>query len=318
MALSGSYTQTMTRTELIKDALVLLGVHDATQDVKSVDSMVGSRRLNLILGHWRNFGIQLWKQKHCAVILEKDKQQYALGPSSTSDHFTTYDDLARTTLSAAAASGASTITVDSITGITNADTLLIELDDGTFEEETVNGAPSGSTVTLTSTLASAAASGNAVFAYASRAQRPQRILEATRRDTSDHEIPVTVVGTQEFHTYPDKFESSYPHTVSYKPTLTDGELRVYPPASSANLGETLELLVEYPFQLFADAADEPDVPPEGHFALVYALAESLGIDYHTDSDTMARIRRAAKSTFDEFLAADQERLVIRFEPRYER
>lgn len=69
--------------------------------------------------------------------------------------------MSSTTLSSGAASGASSIFVNSITGISSGDTLVIRSDTA-LDFIKVNGAPSGSTITLTETLNSAFASGSVV------------------------------------------------------------------------------------------------------------------------------------------------------------
>jgi hypothetical protein len=77
---------------------------------------------------------------------------------------------ARTTVSVAASSGASTIDVASITGISNGDIIAIELDtvlisagsERQWFHTTVNGAPAGSTITLTATLPADVAIGRRV------------------------------------------------------------------------------------------------------------------------------------------------------------
>ena len=72
-----------------------------------------------------------------------------------------------TTLTANGSGGNTTITVASITGIASGDIIGIKLDTGLYHFTTVNGAPAGSTVTLTAALPGSgvvATSGNAVVA----------------------------------------------------------------------------------------------------------------------------------------------------------
>lgn len=67
-----------------------------------------------------------------------------------------------TTLSANAASGATALTVSSISGFSDNDEIEIVLDSGTRQTTTINGAPAGSTINIDSALTHAAASGNVV------------------------------------------------------------------------------------------------------------------------------------------------------------
>ena len=70
-----------------------------------------------------------------------------------------------TTLSANAIATATTLTVTSISGMASGDVLNVLCDDGRVHTTTINGAPSGSTVTLTDAMPAAAASGKGVCAY---------------------------------------------------------------------------------------------------------------------------------------------------------
>ena len=67
-----------------------------------------------------------------------------------------------TTLTATSAATDTTLTVDWITGISDGDPIDVTLDDNTHHRTTVNGAPSGSTVTITDGVPSQAGSGNIV------------------------------------------------------------------------------------------------------------------------------------------------------------
>lgn len=68
-----------------------------------------------------------------------------------------------TTLTAAAALGALTITVASIAGFANGDQIDIALAAGGYHHTTINGAPSGNTITLLAALPSAANNGANVY-----------------------------------------------------------------------------------------------------------------------------------------------------------
>lgn len=68
-----------------------------------------------------------------------------------------------TTLSSGAASGATSLTVSSITGFSDNDEIRIEMDSGSFRSTTINGTPAGSTINIDDALTHAAASGNQVI-----------------------------------------------------------------------------------------------------------------------------------------------------------
>ncbi len=68
-----------------------------------------------------------------------------------------------TTLTADAASGATSLTVASIAGFSNGDAISIEQDNGTYKSTTVSGAPSGNTITLAAGLSFKASANHSVY-----------------------------------------------------------------------------------------------------------------------------------------------------------
>lgn len=70
-----------------------------------------------------------------------------------------------TQLNAASIVGATVLTVESVFGFTNGDPVGVMLDNGEVFRTAVNGAPSGSTITIASGLPGPAASGNDVIDY---------------------------------------------------------------------------------------------------------------------------------------------------------
>jgi hypothetical protein len=68
-----------------------------------------------------------------------------------------------TKLTVDAASGATSLTVDSIVGFANGDAIYIEQDDGTYESTTINGIPSGNTIHLASGLSFKASANHPVY-----------------------------------------------------------------------------------------------------------------------------------------------------------
>jgi hypothetical protein len=69
---------------------------------------------------------------------------------------------ASTTIGTAGNAGDSTITVVSISGMSDTQQITIELDNGNSQITTINGTPSGTTVTLTDKLTGSVAVGNYV------------------------------------------------------------------------------------------------------------------------------------------------------------
>ena len=73
---------------------------------------------------------------------------------------------ASTTIGTAGSAGDSTITVVSISGMSDTQQITIELDNGNSQITTINGTPTGTTVTLTASLTGSVAVGNYVVVSA--------------------------------------------------------------------------------------------------------------------------------------------------------
>jgi len=141
----------------------------------------GAFYLNMIMKSWHNDGMPLWALKEGYILPVSSTNTVTLGPSG--GHATL--SYTHTTIGADEATGQTALTVASITGITNGDYLGIELDDGTIQWTTVNGVPSGTTVTATASLTDDASEGNHVYAYTTKIQRPLKILEAALFNSTD-------------------------------------------------------------------------------------------------------------------------------------
>jgi hypothetical protein len=155
MATSGSIDFAVNRDSIITEALEQLGVLGEGEAASAAQLTNVSRTLNMMIKAWQADGLNLFAVQRLYLFLQKLQKEYSL-ISTTSDHFTST--FTETTTSATSSSGGSTITVTSITGISNGDNIGIQ--QGTdMQWTTVNGAPSGSTVTLTDTLDADVASG---------------------------------------------------------------------------------------------------------------------------------------------------------------
>ena len=140
MATSGSYNYKLTADGVITEALSLVGVYDPGETLAAADSASALITLNIMLKAWQSQGIGLWLKKEYALFFADGTYSYDVGPSG--DHCTT--SYVKTEVATAAASAATSLVVDSITGFGN-----------TFDRDGIITAttPSGSgSITLSGTL----------------------------------------------------------------------------------------------------------------------------------------------------------------------
>jgi hypothetical protein len=218
-------------------------------------------------------GLPLWAMKTGYILPQTGVTDINLGPSG--DHATlAYN---QTTTTASAILGASTIVVSSTTGFTSTYNIGIELSNSTIQWTTINGAPAGSTITLTATLTAAVASGAQVYVYQTKLQRPLRIVDAYVQNrassTSPNEHRINIVSISDFKALGNHSDASVPNQISYDPQLVNGIVSVYPRFLTGD--NLIQIRFHRPFEDFDASADTPDFPQEYYLALMVILAKYL-------------------------------------------
>lgn len=287
MATSGSVNYSRTANQIISLAFRLVGVGTQGEALEAEEQEDGLERLNLMVKSWQAEKIHLWKKKDAVLFTTASQHTYSIGPTGNRAATT----WAETTLSADAASGASTISVTSITSMASADVLGILLDDNTMQWTTINGAPSGSTVTPAVVLTGAASSGNKVFAYAALMNRPLRILDMQRRDDNDTDVEVMPIARDDYRNLPNKTATGTPVQYYYDPQQTNGKLSLWLAPSDERY--TMRFTAALPIEDFDQATDDPDFPVEWIEAIAYNLAQRLISSY---GDTLSQMDRMELAT----------------------
>ena len=300
MALSGSKNYAITRATIIEGALRKTGQFDASESIAGEETASADVALNLIVKEWVARGIDIWLRDEITLFLAKDTQVYSLG---TTNATATID--AETTLSSAAASGATSLTVVSTTGMTVADNVGTKLDDNTIHWTTIATIPSSTSLTITTGLASAAASGKKVYAYTTKAGRPTKIVYAFRRDINDIDNEISIIGEKEYYRQSNKGSSGPPVEIWYQPTLTTGSLYVWPVDGGANWDKLIFTAHHYPDD-FDAAGDNPQFPIEWGNALIWSLAAELGSEYGLPRMEQQDLWKVAEFKLSEVLAYDTE------------
>lgn len=311
MTTSGSTNFSLNGDQIITAALRVLRVIDAGGTAPAGDITTGRQALNLMLKSWAGLkDIDLWLTQEACLFLEYDEQKYTLGPSG--DYCGVLSDCVKTQLAADSAATDTTLTVDSITGISNGDYIGVELDDGTLEWTTVNGAPSGTTVTITTGVTSAASTDNWIFAFTTKITRPMELLEARIRDTDDNDQHLTIVKNREdfFGWITDVTSRGETTHLWYDPVPTNGRIYTWPVADDVT--KRLIFTMRRTVEDFDAASDDFDGPPELINALKWNLAVDLAPEYGRDLNQLV-IAKAVES-FTDVERKYRERKTIRFYP----
>lgn len=257
-----------TRNDIIEQALRLLGVVALGENPSADQSADATKRLDWMIRSWQTSGAHLWKEGEATLFPQKDTAEYQLGGTA---HAT--ESYTSTTLSAAAVSGATTVSLTLSTGLAINDYIGIKQDDGTRHWAQVTAT---SPVTLDTALTANAASGNNVVFYTTKIGKPLRVPHV-RRNVSGIDTEVMQCGREDYFNLPNKTSTGQSVQYYYNPKLNNGTLYLWPIMSD------VDYLIKFTYyqeiNLFTTTATDADFPDEWVEALAYNLAIRLAPDY---------------------------------------
>lgn len=310
MATSGSKNYSITQATIIESAHRKLGAFDAGDAISGDETVAAAIALNLMVKAWVPRGIDVWLRDEITLFLVRNQKSYSLGTANATRTIT-----GETTLSIAAISGATILDVTDSTGMTAADNIGIKLDDNTIHWTTINNIISEVQVSVVTGLVFESSEGKKVYAYTAKAERPQKIVYAYRRDKNDLDTEVTIIGEKEYMRQSNKGSTGPPVELWYHPTLDTGTLYVWPVDGGADW-DKLMLSVNYLPDDFDSAGDNPQFPIEWGQALVYGLADKLAPEYGLTLDERRAIKAEAEFELEEALNYDVENASVIFAMEY--
>lgn len=280
MSSSGTVSFSVSRDQIIQYAMYQCGALGVGELVSSQDNDYCAFMLNMLVKQWQGKqdfapGLKMWSRKRADLFLSTTTGKYSLGPAgigwTSSATFLT--------LTANANAGATTLTVSSIVGLSSTDNIGIVLSSGALFWTTINGAPSGSTVTITAALPTSASSSTPVYSYTlvNQARRPLQIVTAVLRDIQKNDTPLYFYNLQDYQALPSKanvLNASDPTSIYYEAQLTNGTLET-DCASASDTTKYIHMVYLSPIEDFNAATDTPDYPQEWFLALVMGLAVEI-------------------------------------------
>lgn len=288
MTTSGSVDFSVSRDNILTDALIIVGAVGPDDTVPTNWLTHAARQLNKIVKALGAKRVGLWARKTGYILPVSDTNSILLGPSG--GHATL--SYTQTTLASSAASGVSTISVSSATGFADTRAIGIEKDDGSMFWTTESGAPSSTTITLATALDGAASSGNYVYVYTTKLQRPLRVVEAYRVDLAGGtEIEIDIEGKAVYESQTTKAQEGETLILSYDPQLDNGAAYIWP--RFVDGGSVIKIIFQRPFEDFDAAGDTPDFPSEWWDALCLLLAVRLAPVYGMPAADRGVLRQEA-------------------------
>ena len=309
MTTSNSVDFSISRDDLIEAALKHIAALGDGETPSATQYTEASLLLNMLVKAKMADGMPLWALKTGYVLPTTGASSISLGPSGGAATLS----YTQTTTSAAAADGASTIVVTSATGFTTTYYIGIEQDDGTMHWTTINGAPSGTTITLTAVLTDSVASGNKVYVYQTKLQRPLRIISSYLYNIDDaSKYEISIVAKKDFDSLGGGTDASVPNQVSYDPQLVDGILGIYPRFYGGD--DLIQIRFHRPFEDFDSSTDTPDFPQEYFLPLMVSLASLLAPKNGVPLDERKLLLQESKMIWDQALGNGTEEGSIYLSP----
>lgn len=242
-------------------------------------------RLNLLAKQLQtpsdNFpGMKIHSRQRVTLALAKGQQTYTIGPAATDSRASTL--MGRTTVLTNYASGTS-LAVSSVTdtttypgttiSMTSADFIGVQLDDGTIGWTTLNGTPSSSPATLTAGFSVAAAAGNYVYWFTSRAQRIPFIEAAVLRqpERTDSELPIYREVREYDLGVSNKYAAGTPTAILVEPLRLNTRITLN--TQPTEVTQQIVLTGLYPAEDYDSASNDLAFPQEAYAYISWALAK---------------------------------------------
>jgi hypothetical protein len=289
MSTSGVYNFSITRDNIIRDAMLNIGRLASGEMPTPEEISDCSYKLNTMVKQWQadfDFapGLRAWTRTRADLVLSSNKGVYYLGPTGdnwmgglSSNPNLNY---ARSVLTTATAGGSAILTVGvGNTGVFTAnDYAVVQLTNGDTFSSTVQSINAGAgTITLNNTLPSNANSGNYVWNYTTKDPRPSKILNVLLRDNNLNDTPISEMTLETYELLPSKVSPTYlsdPSMFYYEPQLGNGVI-YFDMYGALDVTKTVHIVYYREIQDFVNPSDNPEFSKEWYDALGWGLSKRI-------------------------------------------
>lgn len=336
MALSGTFSFTVVRDDIIREAMLNIGAIGESEVPTAQEVTDCARKLNMLVKQWMGTldfapGLKMWTRQRGDLFLSSTRYQYALGPAGSAwaggvtalpgQNFGTDQSIAN------AVAGATTINVGvgSTGNYTALDNVVLQLTSGDIFVTTIVSINAGAgTFLIASPLPSAMASGNFIWNYTTQQQRPLQILTCVLRDSQNTDIPMNVMTLQDYESLPTKTQPGYvsdPTAIYYESQFANvlavnGPGQLYIDCAGAqDVTKRLHIVFLRPIMDFVNPGDAPEYPQPWYRPLCWGLSREIcgmfDADWTVDMDknymeAMAMAREGDPETTSMYFVADAE------------
>ena len=275
MTTSGTYSFSVTRDDIVREALLNIKKIDGIDPIDSVVMNDCTRKLNLLIKQWMGRtdfapGLKVWTRKRGHLFLTTTSGQYTLGPTATGWGL----NVVQTATTAVTAALGTALSVSSITGINVNDKIGVELTTGDLFWTSVSTL-GVLTINLTTGVPSSSASGAVVFVYTTTPQQPLNIETALLRDANKTDIPLKIMQSKDYDLLSNKVDPTNindPTAIYYENQLGSSQLYL-DVAGCPDVTKHIVLTFMEPVQDIVNNTDAPYYPQEWYRPLCWGLAK---------------------------------------------
>jgi hypothetical protein len=280
MSTSGVYSFSITRDDIIREAMLNIGKLGEGQVPTPEETVDCARKLNMMVKQWQGKadyapGLKIWTRKRGHLFLRGDTNQYAL--SQLSPGWTT-EDFDQTTVLTSVAAGSGIVAVTSTAGMAAGDWVGFQTVDGNIFWTHINTVASSTGLTLVDVFPSGASGGAMVIAYSNSATAPIVLEAAVLRDYNNQDTPLRIMTQPTYDALPSKGDPtnvSDPTAVLME-TQLNNVTNLYLDCSGAQ-DVTKHIILTYmeTVQDFVNPLDNPYFPQEWYLPLSWGLTMQI-------------------------------------------
>ena len=292
MALSGTWTFSVVRDDIIREAMLNIGAIGEAETPTAQEVVDCARKLNMLVKQWMSTqdfapGLKMWERQRADLFLALTRGQYQLGPNG--DNWAagvtgggvgqTFN---QTQTSAVLTAGTTVIPVLSTTLMNALDNIGIVVNSDIFWTTIVS--VGGSSVTITTGLPALTQANAYVWNYTTKGQRPLSIATCVLRDITSNDTPMNTMTLQDYEILPTKTMPTFqadPSAYYYESqfasgTSITGSGQLYLDIGGAqDVTKHLHIVYMRPIMDFNNPGDNPEYPQQWYRALCWGLAREI-------------------------------------------
>lgn len=284
---SGSYTFSVTRDQIIRQAMLDIGALDPLEAPTASEISDCAFKLNLMVKQWMGNtdfapGLKVWTRKRGDLFLQPTQFAYQIGQTGA-DHWVDSttglvypQSFGQTALTANAALAATVLNVASVVGMNINDNVgILNGSTGAIMWTTISAIGALQITIPAPGLPAAALANTYVWNYTTKGIRPLVIVTALLRDLYDNDTPLRLIRTvEEYEALPTKTAASNtgdPTAVFYESRFKNQNpygMLYLDVGGAADVTKQIHCVYLSPTEDFVNPGDAPDYPQQWYRALV--------------------------------------------------